>query len=339
MESPARTEARAASNANVLAVLVNWRTAPLALRALEALAIERVALPSLTAVVVDNASGDGSAERLRAGIAERGYDWVRVVESPSNVGFGAGNNLAVREALEGDDPPEAFLLVNPDVEVYPGAVTTLLRFLRERPSVGLVGPATEVPRGTLRGSAFRFPGILNSFDQGLHFGPVTRLLARWTLVPPPSPDAHRAHWVSGGCVLVRREVFEEVGLFDEAYFLYFEEVDLMRRAGTAGWSTWYVPSARVAHDAGAATGASGDRGLERPVPRYWFESRRRYFVKNRGRLVAALASWAWVIGNALWNARRFVTRAPRKDPPHFFRDFVSFNLLGRRAVGRVEERG
>jgi GT2 family glycosyltransferase len=72
-------------------------------------------------------------------------------------------------------------------------------------------------------------------------------------------------------------VFEQVGLFDEGFFLYFEEVDLALRAARAGWESWYVPAARVVHEAGASTGATGGRELERRMPRYWFESRRRYF--------------------------------------------------------------
>jgi len=311
---------------------VNYRTAALAERCLASLAQERARFPELglRATVVDNASEDGSAERLAQSIAERGWgDWVELRASPENAGFAAGNNLALRERLASPGAEDLFLLVNPDVELQPGALGALVGFLADRPRIGFVGPATEVPRGVLRGSAFRFPGILNSFDEGLHFGPVSRLLARWRLAPAARDEPHRADWVSGGCVLARRRALEELGLFDEGFFLYFEEVDLMHRAGRHGWETWFVPSARVVHDAGASTGLSGGRELARRMPRYWFESRRRYFLKNRGWLVTQAASWAWVFGNALWNVRRFLTRAPRREPPRFFSDFLSLHLFGR----------
>jgi GT2 family glycosyltransferase len=314
----------------ILAVTVNYRTAELAIRALDSLASERASVPGLEAVVVDNASGDGSAERIRAAIQERGYGaWARLLENHRNSGFGAGNNLVLREALARPRPPELFLLLNPDAALDPGALACLVEFLERHPRAGFAGPRTEVGRGHLRGTAFRFPGILNSLDEGLHFGPATRLLARWQLSPPPRPEPHPTDWLSGGCLLVRRAVLQQVGLFDEGYFLYFEEVDLALRAARAGWESWYVPGANLLHDAGASTGASAGRELARRMPRYWFESRRRYFLKNRGRVVCLLADLAWAGGNAFWNLRRWLSHAPRKEPLGFWSDFVRFNLLGR----------
>ena len=317
-------------SARVLVVTVNYRTPELTLRCLASLEGERRHLAEVQAVVVDNASGDGSPERLRAALAERGWGrWVRLVENPSNTGFGSGNNLVLRAALAGPNPPDCFLLINPDAALDPGALPKLVDFLATHPRVGLAGPRTAWPPGAFGATAFRFPGILNSLDEGLHFGPLTRLLARWQLAPPPRTEDHRTDWLSGGCILVRRAVLEEVGLFDEAFFLYFEEVDLSLRAARAGWESWFVAAATALHEAGASTGASNGREVARRMPHYWFESRRRYFLKNRGRLVCLVADLAWVGGNALWNLRRFLTRAPRREPLGFWSDFVRFNLLGR----------
>lgn len=314
----------------VLVVTVNYRTPELAIRCLGSLVGERSSVAHLEAVVVDNASGDGSADRIRAAIDARGWGaWARLVENPRNAGFGAGNNLAIREALASPTPPDSVLLLNPDAALDPGALGALVRFLDAHPRAGMVGPRTEVGRGNHLGTAFRFPGVLSSLDEGLHFGPVTRLLARWQLAPPPRPEAHVADWLSGGCVLIRRRLLEEVGLFDEGFFLYFEEVDLAWRSARAGWESWYVPEASILHDAGASTGASAGRELARRMPPYWFASRRRYFLKNRGRLVCFLADLAWAGGNALWIVRRWLSRAPRKEPLGFWQDFVRFNLLGR----------
>ncbi|HEX6886379.1 MAG TPA: glycosyltransferase family 2 protein [Planctomycetota bacterium] len=319
------------ATARIRAVTVNYRSAELALRCLESLAAERSAVPRLDAVVVDNASGDGSAQRLQRAVEERGWGaWVQVVESPVNGGFGAGNNLALRAALAEPSPPDFYLLVNPDAALYPGSLRALLGFLAGHPRVGLVGPRTEIRSGQPGATAFRFPGILNALDQGLHFGPLTRLLARWQLAPPPRAEAHPTDWLSGGCVLLRREVLEQVGLFDEGYFLYFEEVDLTWRAAAAGWESWYVPEARALHEAGASTGASAGRELERRMPAYWFESRRRFLLKNRGRLACLVADLAFAGGNLLWNLRRALSGAPRQEPPGFWWDFVRFNLLGRK---------
>jgi hypothetical protein len=314
-------------------VTVNYRTADLAVRCLASLSAERQGGADLSAVVVDNASGDGSAERLRAAVSQHAWaPWVQIVESPANGGFGAGNNLALRGGLA--DPSYGyFLLVNPDAALEPGTLGRLLEHLESHPRTGMVGPWTEVGPGEPRCTAFRFPGVLNSLDEGLHFGPLTRLLARWQLAPDPKPMAHRTDWLSGGCVLIRRELLEQVGLFDEGFFLYFEEVDLSWRAAAAGWESWFLPSARILHEAGASTGASAGREVERRMPGYWFESRRRFFLKHRGRLATLVADLAFAAGNLLWNLRRRVTGAPRKEPIGFWWDFVRFNLLGQR-LGR-----
>jgi N-acetylglucosaminyl-diphospho-decaprenol L-rhamnosyltransferase len=319
------------ADARVLAVTVNYRTPELAVRCLESLARERATVRELRAVVVDNASRDGSLEQLQRVVAERGWaSWVRLLASPRNGGFGAGNNLALRTELRapGRAPPDHVLFLNPDAALLAGALAELVAFLAATPAAGMAGPATWVD-GRLRGTAFRFPGILNALDEGLHLGPVTRLLGRWQLAPPPRVEPHPTDWLSGGCLLVRRALLEEVGPFDEGFFLYFEEVDLAARAHAAGWESWYVPAARALHDAGAATGATGGRALERRMPPYWFESRRRYFLKHRGPAARLLADLAWAGGNALWNLRRALSRAPRREPPDFWRDFVRFNLLRR----------
>ena len=184
-------------------------------------------------------------------------------------------------------------------------------------------------RGNPRGTAFRYPSLLSGVEQAAHLGIVSRLLARHRIDPPPREEEHPADWLSGGALLVRREVFDEAGLFDEGFFLYFEEVDLTRRAEAAGWPSWFVPGARLVHDAGAATGATGDAALERRVPEYWFASRRRYFLRYHGFLGTLAIDLAWLAGSTLHQLRRLLGSA-RKDPPHFFFDFLRYNLLGQR---------
>jgi GT2 family glycosyltransferase len=297
-----------------LVVTVNYRTADLAIHCLASLEPERSHFAALDAVVVDNASEDGSPERLRRALDERGWrSWARVVENSANTGFGAGNNLVLRASLAEAAPPDYFLLLNPDAAVDPGAVRTLVDFMADHPRAGFVGPLT-VCRGETHATAFRFPGILNALDEGLHFGPLTRLFSRWQLAPSPRSEPHRTDWLSGGCVLIRRAVLEEVGLFDEAFFLYFEEVDLTRRAARAGWESWYVPAATILHEAGGY-GRERRPEVERRMPRYWFESAGAP-VKNRGRMAASSLT-RLAGGNAVWNLRRWLTGAPRKEPIGF----------------------
>ena len=324
-----------APHPRVLAVCVNYRTAALAVRMLASLARERDAVPSLGAVVVDNDSGDGSVEILESAIEREGWsDWARVLSSSRNGGFAYGNNLGVQSDLASAHPADFYLLINPDCEAFPGLVEELVKAAKKHTRAGYLGPYSEIGRGNHRNTAFRFPGILNHLDEGLRLGPVSRILSPWVLSPEPRPEAHVTDWLSGGCVLVRREVFQEIGPMDEGYFLYYEEVDHMFAAKRAGWECWYVPEAKLLHDSGASTGVTGEREFEARIPRYWLESRARYLKKNRAPGVKLLCDLAWTTGSILRLLRCRLTGTPSGDPPRFFRDFTLFNLLGRRDVGR-----
>jgi GT2 family glycosyltransferase len=139
----------------------------------------------------------------------------------------------------------------------------------------------------------------------------------------PIPD--RVDWCSGASIMVRREVLETVGAFDEAFFLYFEEIDLCARMAAAGWERWYVPLSRVMHLRGHSTGVTALGEGPRRLPAYWFESRRRYFVKHHGFRYAALADAAFLAGRVLGTLRDALARVPRT--PRHMRDLVQRSAL------------
>jgi hypothetical protein len=134
---------------------------------------------------------------------------------------------------------------------------------------------------------------------------------------------HQCDWVSGASLIVRREVIEQVGLMDEGYFLYFEEVDFCRRAREAGWECWYVPDSRVMHLEGASTGINA---VAKRRGGYWYDSRRRYFVKHFGIAGLVAADVLWAIGRSMYSIRRILTlgaaRFTANDPKWF-----TFDLL------------
>ncbi|CAN5803126.1 glycosyltransferase family 2 protein [soil metagenome] len=313
---------------SLLIVIVNYRTAGLTLDCLRSLRGEVASMPGARVVVVDNASGDGSAETLAAAIAEQGWeDWASVLPLETNGGFAAGNNAAIGPALQAIKPPSYVLLLNPDTVVRPGALSSLVQFLEARPEVGIVGSRLEDPDGRPQCSAFRFPSILGELEGGLRLGLATRLLARWRIAPSVPADACPTDWVSGACLLARREVFKTVGLLDNGYFLYFEEVDFCKRAERAGWSCWYVPEARVVHLEGQTPGVRGQSDREARRPAYWFHSRRRYFRTHLGPVRARLANLAWALGFATFRVRQVLQRKSDTDPPRLLRDFLRHNFL------------
>jgi len=220
-------------------------------------------------------------------------------------------------------------LLNPDTVVLPGGVEALVHFLEEHPAVGIAGSRLQDPSGAPQVSAFRFAGVASELARGMRLGLLSRLLARWTVTPPVRDEPHPTDWVSGASMLVRREVFEQGGLLDESYFLYYEDVDFCLTAHRTGWSCWYVPSSRVVHLSGQSTGFPSDRPNEKRQPYYWFESRRRYYLKNFSPLKALGADLALLIGFALWRVRRFLQRKPDVDPPQFLSDLFRHSVLRR----------
>jgi len=312
---------------SLLVIIVNYRTPQHTVACLESLRPQAEAL-ALRVVVVENGSADDSARHIGDAIADRGWsDWCRMIVRSDNRGFGSGNNAALREGLSGADVPRFFMLLNPDTIVTDGSLQTLTKFLDDHPEVGIVGGCLEHEDGTPQHTARRFPTVLGELETTVRLGVISRLLSRWAVAPPPSPKPHRTHWVPGACMMIRREVLEKVGLFDEKFFLYFEEVDLCRRAGNAGWSCWYVPDSRVIHFVGQATGISDLRKKAPRRPAYWFQSRRRYHLKHLGRLRAVAADLAWMAGHVLWRMRRRVQGKPDLDPPKFLSDFFRHSVL------------
>ena len=303
-------------------VTVNYRTAETTIRAIEH-ALADLGELDAAITVVDNASGDGSLERLRAAAETRGWgDRVAILDAGKNGGFGAGNNLAIRAALDSADPPDYVYLLNPDAFVDSGAMAAIVAFMDAHPNVGIAGTRIYDEDGTIHPSAFRFPTVLSELERGLRLGLATRLLERWVVWKGMPDTTGPVDWVSGASCVLRRQLLSEVGLFDEGFFLYFEETDLCRRARAAGWECWFLAEASVVHMEGASTGIKE----RRRIPGYWLDSRRRYFVKAGGPRTLLLANAAWAAAFAAWRARRMIQRKPDDDPPFALRDFLRHSL-------------
>jgi N-acetylglucosaminyl-diphospho-decaprenol L-rhamnosyltransferase len=209
-------------------------------------------------VVVDNASSDGSADVLGADPA------VRLVRTGANLGYGAGANRGIAALANGG--AEFILVSNPDVVVRPGTIAALARALVADPTLAIAGPCIVGADGTRYPSARRFPSVtvaaghalLGTLVPGNRFSRRYRMEdldpAATTKMEDLDPAAStKVDWVSGACFLARRRALEELGGFDEAYFMYVEDVDLCWRAHRAGWGVAYVPGARITHLQGVST--------------------------------------------------------------------------------------
>lgn len=309
----------------LLTVILNWRTPDMTLRSAEAALLAMQGIDGAL-VIVDNESGDGSFEKMTSEVARRGWDIgphrVRVLQSGHNGGFGAGNNFGIRAGLPDGTRPDYFYLLNSDAFPAPDAIRLLLQHLQAHPQTGFAGSFMHGPDGDPHRTAFRFPGIASEFEGQIRLGPISRLLGRWVVAQPIPEQTTRVDWLAGASIMMRRKVPDEIGLFDEAFFLYFEETDLCRRAALAGWPSDYVVESRVAHIGSASTGMK----TWTRIPQFWLDSRLHYFTKNHGRLYAVLATLAALAGGSLWRLRLLVQRKDRGDPPRFLRDLAAHHL-------------
>jgi len=225
-------------------VIVNWNTRDLLAQCLQSVeenvrACQRM---NVETFVVDNASTDDSVQMVR----DR-FPWVCLVENVENVGFARANNQALRRATGRHS-----LLLNSDAKVLPDAFDTLLRFMDEHPDAGGCGPRLLNADGTLQSSCYpmRTPG--REFWRLMFLETLWRRASypqeKWGMQQP-----RRVEVIKGACLLLRRQALEQVGLLDERYFLYTEEMDLCYRLLQAGWQLWWVPQAAVKHYEGASS--------------------------------------------------------------------------------------
>jgi N-acetylglucosaminyl-diphospho-decaprenol L-rhamnosyltransferase len=249
-------------------VMVTFRGGDAVSCALDALARARDQLDAATeldAVVVDNASGDGTVERVR-----RHAPWARLIESPRNLGFAAGCNLGVARLPESD----LIVLLNPDVEVRADFLTRLAAL--EWPAhVAARGPAVLDEGGRLEQSARGFPrartGVLGRSSWLARVHPDSRLL-RADLVADRSAGARTVDWVSGACMIAPAKMFETVGPLDEGYFMYWEDADWCLRASRLGYCVLYEPALVVVHHQGSSSAkrlVATTIAFHRSAFRYW----------------------------------------------------------------------
>jgi N-acetylglucosaminyl-diphospho-decaprenol L-rhamnosyltransferase len=308
----------------LLGVILNYRTADMTLDAASGLARALTHIPDSRFVIVDNDSQDGSFEKLTRAVAGAPYaDRCKVVESGHNGGFGAGNNFAIRENLASSDPAEYYLLLNSDAVPAQDAIEKLYAFMLTHPDAGMCGAYIHGPDGEPHHTAFRFPSAFSELEEQAQTGPISKLLQPHIVAFDIPEQTVEVPWTAAVCMMIRRETLQRIGLFDETFFLYYEETDLCRRARDAGYKVYYVRDAHVSHIGSVSTGM---KKLDKPMPKYWFEARKHYFRKHHGERYAALADIAWLAGRGLRGVRRLIERRPDERRPHITRDFIKFNL-------------
>lgn len=292
----------AASPPDVSIIILSWNTRGYLRRCLASIltprdpevgsAWDRAGLPlaefpeeavSCQVIVVDQESLDGSAE-----LVEQEFPQALLIRQRPNLGFAGGNNVGFRQARG-----RYLLLLNSDTVARPGWLTELVRYADAHPRAGLIGPRLLNPDGSLQYSCRRFPslgaGVFRHTPLEL-LAPRNRFTRDYLMRDWDHSEPRQVDWLSGACLMARREMVEEIGPLDEGYFMYFEDVDWAFRAHAAGWEVHYTPAATVVHE----IGRSSDRRPKRMIVMH-HQSAFRYFSKHSrtgrnpvGRMVLAL---------------------------------------------------
>lgn len=196
-------------------------------------------------VVVDNASSDGSPEFIK-----NSYPQIKLIINNTNIGFAAANNQAIKSSKS-----EYVLLINSDCQVYKDSLNKLIEFMDSTPNVGVIGPKIINSDGSIQFSCRKFPSILNA---GLHsiltnIVPNNPFSRKYKLVDINRDNPFEVDWVSGSCMLIRRDALDNAGLMDEHYFMYVEDVDLCYQMWKKNWKVFYFPYSEILHHIGGST--------------------------------------------------------------------------------------
>jgi len=231
---------------------------------------------NLEIIIVDNNSTDGSVEMLR-----KEFPGVRLIENQENLGFAKATNQGLRESRG-----RYVLLLNPDTAVLSGALDKMVEFMEVNSQAGALGCKLLYPDGNLQRSCRSFPTLVTAFfeDTGLEkFFPKNKLVARYKMGYWDYNDVREVDQPMGSALMIRREVFEDVGLLDERFYMFFEEVDLCFRVKKRGWKIYFTPSVEIVH-----YGGQSSRPTMPEMMIQGYKSKHKFFRKHYG----ILSEWA-----------------------------------------------
>jgi len=275
----------------LLVVIINYKTPELVTDCLASLLPELKGIQAKV-VVVDNASQDDSCLLIRNWIAENLADsQVELLASNENAGFSAGNNLGVQHVEAGH-----YLLLNSDTIVCEGAISLLLEAAEKEALAGLISPRLEWPDSVPQESCFRFHTPVSELISSANTGFITKIFQKFNVPFKVSEKVAYYDWTSFACVLVKAKVFKDIGLMDDGYFMYFEDVAFAHKAQRAGWKVLNIPTAHVVHLRGGSSPVKSQAKQRKRLPRYYYESRTRFFYQVYGHMGLLAANLCWMLG-------------------------------------------
>ena len=300
---------------NLTVVIINYRTSGMLIDCLQTL-VPELEEGTSRVVVVDNHSNDGSAEIIKKWISDTFNDeLVTLICSEKNGGFSAGNNMGVKLVQS-----KYYLLLNSDTLIRANAILTLLDSAQTSSDVGLITPRLEWMDEKSQISCFNFHSPLSEFINSAQTGLITKIFNNNNVPIPVTDTVTTPDWSSFACVLIKKEVFSDIGLMDNGYFMYFEDAEFCHRAKKAGWRVLNEPKARVVHLRGGSSPVKENTKLKKRLPRYYYESRTRYFYQTYGWFGLTAANLLWNTGRLISKTRQILGRHDKAISEKQWRD-------------------
>ena len=220
-------------------IIVNYKMKGLVKNCIKSVLESNFNLP-YEIIVVDNASNDGIATLMK-----EKFPQVKFITSQKNIGMGGGNNIGIKQSTG-----KYVLILNPDIHVFPDSIQKLHDYIKERDEIGLISPKLLNPDRSLQHTCYRWHNLLTPIYRRTFFSKfkfAKRDISRFIMEDWDHLDTLEVDWIQGSCLLIPKHVLDKAGLFDEQYFMYFEDTDLCRRINKAGYKNSYHPHSEVIH--------------------------------------------------------------------------------------------
>ncbi len=294
--------------------IINYRTGDLTLACVQSVLDDLDGING-DIVVVDNASGDGSDQQIADWIAQHPDAPVRLVKSDSNTGFSGGHNLGI---INSDG--RFVLVLNSDAVLEKGFLRAILDRAAQDPKAGFVAPRLASDDGSSQVSHFRFASPLSELARAAATGPITKLLAAYVVALPPGTPDNQIDWASFACILLNRDMIDQIGLMDDGYFLYFEDAEYCLRAKRAGWRLVTTDKATAIHYRGGSGPVKSLEAQRKRLPTYFYYSRSRFLRQAHGQFGLITANLLWHTGRGIAQFRRLLGKSSHAGVKNEARD-------------------
>jgi len=297
-------------------IIINYNSANLVLDCLDSLHASLDEKQD-TLIIVDNASQKADLEELKLQLKLKWHRFsnIKLIESNFNGGFSTGNNIGIKNVRA-----DHYLLANADTLFQKDAVNGLLKAAKKHPEAGIFSPRLEWPDGTPQISCFRFHSPLSELIDSAGTAFITKLLKNFNVPLAVQSSQSTPEWTSFASIMIRKEVFDAIGLMDEDFFMYYEDVDFCRRARENGFSVVNCPDSHVVHLRGQTSGMKKKVKENKRLPEYYYHSRSRYFKKHFSTVGFWLANLLWMTGFTIGEIKRVLFRKEHNYPKYKWLD-------------------